>query len=313
MIRRRLRPSRLDLRPRGLTGLLLLGVWVMLLVAAPATLADVFTPESDSGSPNAEDIDTLYKFVFGLGVLVFLGVEGMLIYTLLKYRMKRHSPAPAQIRGNTRLEIGWTAGAAGLLVIIAAVMFVMLGDIKNPQNSTPGGLPLGSAGTQFAATGQPDPPSGKSLQIDVNGQQYLWRFDYPSDEPLFSYYEMVVPLDTTVTLNITSQDVQHSWWIPDLGGKMDAVPGHTNETWFRIPSTGDGKAREFVGECAELCGEGHADHYARVRALPPDEYEAWAARQTQAINESQEQLAASRREREATEPTNTETGGGEGS
>ncbi len=313
MIRRRLRPLRPDPRPGGLLTLVLLGAWMVLLVAAPGALADVFTPESDSGSPNAEGIDTLYKIVFALGIVVFLGVEIALAYTLIKYRMKRRSPAPAQIRGNTPLEIGWTAAAAGLLVIIATVMFVMLGDIKNPVSSAPGGLPLGSAVTQFASTDQPAPPSGKSLEIEVNGQQYLWRYDYPGEERLFSYHDLVVPFDTTVTLKITSQDVVHSWWIPDLGGKMDAMPGHENETWFRIPSPADGKERSFLGECAELCGEGHADHYTRVRALPPAQYEAWAARQAEAIREAQEQLAESRRAREAAEPTSTEIGGGEGS
>ena len=87
----------------------------------------------------------------------------------------------------------------------------------------------------------------------MNGQQYLWRYDYPGGRGL-SYYELVVPTNTTVTLNITSSDVHHSWWIPKLGGKADAMPGHTNETWFKIT-----KAGTYEGQCAELCGEGHAD------------------------------------------------------
>ena len=300
-------PGRPLSTPSRLLSLALL-VAGLVLALAPAAPADTLTPES-GGSPNADDIDTLYKFVFALGVIVFLGVESVLVYTLVKYRQKRRGPPPAQIRGNTRLEIGWTAGAGGLLVIITVVMFVLLGDIKNPQNSRPGGLPLAS-GPQFAALGQPAPPSGKALEIEVNGQQFLWRFTYPGEGPLFSYYEMVVPFDTTVTLKITSQDVIHSWWVPKLGGKADAMPGHTNETWFRIPASDDGKPRVFVGECAELCGEGHADHYARVKAVPPEEYQRWAARQTEAIKESQEQLAISRRERQEAEPTGSETGAG---
>jgi cytochrome c oxidase subunit 2 len=104
---------------------------------------------------------------------------------------------------------------------------------------------------------------------------------------------MVVPIDTTVTLDITSQDVNHSWWIPELGGKADAIPGHTNQTWFKIPEEG-----VYEGACAELCGENHADMRARVRAVSVADYEAWVEGQAAAITESQEQLAIARRERE---------------
>ena len=84
---------------------------------------------------------------------------------------------------------------------------------------------------------------------------------------------MVVPTDTTVVLEITASDVIHSWWIPKLGGKADGVPGHVNETWFKIPA---GKEGIYRGQCAELCGAGHADMRARVRAVTPDEFEVWA-------------------------------------
>ena len=93
----------------------------------------------------------------------------------------------------------------------------------------------------------------------MNGQQYLWRYDYPGGD-VFSYYRMVVPTNTTVVLKITSSDVIHSWWIPKLGGKADATPGHTNETWFKIS-----KAGIYEGQCAELCGSNHADMRAEVR------------------------------------------------
>ena len=134
----------------------------------------------------------------------------------------------------------------------------------------------------------------------VVGQQYLWRYDYPN-RGVFSYYEMVVPTDTTVVLKITSQDVQHSWWIPKLGGKFDAYPGKVNDTWFKIE-----KAGLYEGRCAELCGENHAQMYARVRAVPPVEYRAWVARQVTDIQASQRELARSRQQREQ-----TEQGGGE--
>ncbi len=91
----------------------------------------------------------------------------------------------------------------------------------------------------------------------MNGQQYLWRYDYPGSGR-FNYHEMVVPTNTTVVLKITSSDVIHSWWIPKLGGKADAMPGHINETWFKIAKEG-----VYKGQCAELCGSNHADMRGR--------------------------------------------------
>jgi cytochrome c oxidase subunit 2 len=99
-----------------------------------------------------------------------------------------------------------------------------------------------------------------------------------------------VPVGTTVTLKITSSDVAHSWWIPQLGGKADAIPGHTNDTWFRIDKPG-----RFNGQCAELCGENHADMRARVIALPPDQFRAWMDRQAADIQASQAELSLARK------------------
>lgn len=273
----------------------LLGAIGALLVLAPGALAGVLSPENSGGSPNAESISLLYKISFAIAIVIFLLVEGLLVYSLLKYRFRRGGPEPAQIRGNAPLEIGWTVGAGLILVVLTVITFIYLGDIENPAASGPNGLQA-AEGVQFASVDQPEAPGGDPLQIEVNGQQYLWRYEYPSsgDTQVFSYYEMVVPIDTTVSLQITSQDVAHSWWIPDLGGKADAIPGYTNETWFKIEEPG-----VYRGVCAELCGEGHADMRAQVRAMPVDEYSAWIEQQATDIERSQELLAASRREREA--------------
>src|SRR5262249_46506864 len=97
----------------------------------------------------------------------------------------------------------------------------------------------------------------------------------------FSYEEMVVPSGVTVTLDIVSQDVAHSWWIPNLGGKFDAVPGYTNHTWFQVPEKHDHHV--FSGQCAELCGRNHADMVARVLGLRFPEWKTWLANQTKNI------------------------------
>ena len=116
---------------------------------------------------------------------------------------------------------------------------------------------------------------------------------------------MVVPIDTTVTLEIRAQDVIHSWWIPKLGGKFDAVPGYTNYTWFKIPATRP--ARSSRGQCAELCGRNHANMIARVRAVTPAEFEAWLAAQKREIDAADKaaaaQRAAARRRRRRRSPT----------
>jgi cytochrome c oxidase subunit 2 len=100
---------------------------------------------------------------------------------------------------------------------------------------------------------------------------------------------MVAPLNTTVTLKIRANDVQHSWWIPDLGGKFDAVPGYTNFTWFKASKLGT-----YLGQCAELCGRNHANMTARVRIVSPQEFEAWYARQKAQIRLADKQAAAKR-------------------
>jgi cytochrome c oxidase subunit 2 len=278
--------------------LTLLAVVTGALLLAPVASADLLSPES-GGSPNADDIDTLYKFVFAVALVVFLGVEGVLIYSLVKFKARKGA-VPAQIRGNTRLEIGWTVGAAVILVVLATLTFIKLDGIRNPPDSSANGL-------QLADTSRRLPPNGKSLNICVNGQQYIWRYTYAADcssgknlGAPFSYEEMVVPVNTTVTLDINAQDVAHSWWIPKLGGKMDAIPGYTNHTWFKVPGKFGEKpgGTVFFGQCAELCGRNHANMTARVRAVSVEEYQQWLARRKADIKSAEEQGAKQRKELE---------------
>ena len=284
--------------------LALLVALAALLVFAGAAFADALTPES-GGSPNADEIDSLYKLILVVAVVIFVGVEGALFYSLFKFRARKGLVA-AQIRGNTRLEVGWTVGAALILVVLAAITFVKLGDIRNPPNSGPEGLQLADGVLVAEGPAKRLPPNGKSLNICVNGQQYIWRYTYANDcanAPLsspFSYQEMVVPVDTTVTLDINAQDVAHSWWIPKLGGKFDAVPGYTNHTWFKVPGKMAGTV--FTGQCAELCGRNHANMTARVRAVTPAEYERWLDQRKADIKAADKAAQEERKKVEQTTP-----------
>jgi cytochrome c oxidase subunit 2 len=245
-----------------------------------------FTPES-GGSPQANKIDVLYKIEFWIALVIFIAVEGALFYALVRFRKRRHS-VPAQIRGNTRLEVGWTVGAAVILVALAVVTFTTLSSIQNPPNSGPeGDQNIAVAADEYASVDQKLPPDGKALKIHIIGRQYIWQYVYPgATEPdglgaPYSYQELVVPTETTVSVEVTSADVVHSWWIPELGGKVTAVPGYRNYTWFKIPKPGI-----YRGQCAVLCGRGHARMLATVRAVPPATFDAWLAGRKREISEA---------------------------
>jgi cytochrome c oxidase subunit 2 len=253
----------------------LLALASLAMASAGAAWGATLTPEAGP-TKNAQDIQTLYTIVLVMGAVVVALVWGVLFYSLFKFRARRGRTAP-QVRGNTAIEMGWTVGAATLVLAIAVITFIFLPGIRDPEPS--GNAAIASARDLNAAVGQPVPP-GKSLRIAVSGQQYLWRFQYPNGAVAFE--NMVVPKNVTVLLSIKANDVAHSWWIPQLGGKFDAIPGKTNQTWFKATETGT-----FDGQCAELCGANHAAMVARVTVLELPEYLAWVERQKALIKEAQ--------------------------
>lgn len=296
--RRRLR---LGLRPTALLASPLLAA-VTLLTLAPSASA-FFTPES-GGSPNANSIDDLYKIVLYIAIVVFVLVEGALGYALWRYRSKR-SPVAHQTHGNTRLEISWTLGAVGIVVALIVVTLLKLGGIRNPPNSDPSGAKLvGESGVLYASAEKRLPPNGKALEIEVIGRQFIWQYIYPGAEQRdglgapYAYEEMVVPTHTTVLLDIVSDDVVHSWWVPQLGGKFQAVPGYHNYAWFKIDKPG-----VYRGQCANICGRGHARMIAAVKAVPPAQYEAWIEKRKEEISEANVEAAKARIKLESREGT----------
>jgi cytochrome c oxidase subunit II len=276
-----------------------LGAAVLGLAALPAVAnAGLIFPEK-GGSQNADKIWTLYVLIFVLALFVFVGVGGALIWALFKFRARKGAVA-AQIHGNTRLEIGWTVGAFLILIFITVFTFITLPGIKDPPKSDIdiNGNPVAAAQPLYAATDQPPPPKGSaSMNITVIGQQYVWSYNYPGKEGVFSYVDMVVPVGMTITLDVKADDVIHSWWIPKLGGKMDAVPGYVNKTWFKIPPDAIKPGQKQVvynGQCAELCGRNHANMLGRVIGMKYADYKAWYDAKAAQIKQARDQAAKTR-------------------
>ncbi len=209
-----------------------------------------FAPQHPHSS-NASHVNSAYYLIFGFTAAIFVIVEGALVLFVWKYRARGRSRTieGAQVHGNTRLELIWTVIPVVILCIIGVFIFWQLPKISD--------VPSASA-------------SGGRLEIAVEGHQYYWQFDYPNGAR--SIGELHVPVDKVVHLTITSPDVAHSWWIPQLGGKTDAIPGRTNHTWFRADRAGT-----FLGQCAEFCGLYHEAMKATVVATSDADYHAWLA------------------------------------
>jgi cytochrome c oxidase subunit 2 len=230
-----------------------------LIAAAPSSAAaGVLLPER-GGSPNADRIASLYTVVLVLAALVLAGVTAATAYALVRYRAARN-PVAVQIRGHVRLELAWTVAATVLIVFLAVFSLGRLDAIENPDRAAASPVAVAAAGV--------GDDREDSLRIRVVGRQYAWRYEYP--DGVYAYHEMVAPVGVTVELDIVSVDVAHSWWIPKLGGKFDALPGYVNRTWFRLL-----KAGVYRGQCAELCGRNHADMVAAVRGVAPAAYARW--------------------------------------
>jgi cytochrome c oxidase subunit 2 len=207
------------------------------------------TPES----PNAEGIRDSWLFVSIFTGAIFVLVEGLLIAFIWKYRRQKRNrfEDAAQVHGATRLELAWTAGPVVVLFLIAAFVFIELPGIKD--------VPEAAAGEE-------------ELEIDVVGRQFYWQYEYPNG--VIAVDTLRAPVGAPVRLRVTApdSDVIHSWWIPALGGKIDAIPGVTNETWFEAENEGT-----YNGQCAELCGLEHAQMLASVEVVSRAEFDAWLA------------------------------------
>ncbi len=215
---------------------------MVLALSAPLTAfakpPSPLLPATDS----SRQIANLFWITLAIAVVVFALVEGLLIYAIARYRNRGKKDEVPQIDGNPTLEMMWTIVPA----LIMVVLFTLAWRVLSFQHNAP-----------------PD-----ATTIEVTGHQWYWEFNYPDTEVTLQN-ELVIPANVPVLLEISSTDVIHSFWVPQLEGKADAIPGHTNILWFEADEG------TYAGQCAEFCGREHYAMLFDVKALPPDEYDAW--------------------------------------
>jgi cytochrome c oxidase subunit II len=215
-------------------------------VAAPGGIGPP-TPRTDSGGT----INEIYWVVFSICAVVFVAVESALVLFVIRFRRRRGTPEDAegpQIHGNTRLEIIWTIAPALVLVGIAIYTVARIPAVQAKPNAT------------------------ESLLVRVDAHQFYWQYTYPNGA--ISLDELRLPVGRTVALQLTTHDVNHSWWVPPLTGKLDAIAGRTNILRFKPTRTGT-----WEGQCAEFCGVQHAVMYTRVTVVDPSAYDSWVEQQ----------------------------------
>jgi cytochrome c oxidase subunit II len=221
-----------------------------LVFCAPAFADNGGLTPVQPASENAQAIHDTYILILIITAVIFVLVEATLVYFIVRYRRgnrPREGEGP-QVRGHTRVEVAWTVVPVLILAVITAFVFLQLPDIEDAPAAGPAG----------------------SLEITVEGHQYYWLYRYPDGE--IAIDDLVVPVNRVIDLEVVANDVIHSWWIPSLGGKIDAIPGRTNHTWFEAQRPGT-----FTGQCAELCGAQHAAMKAAVHAVSSADFDVFLA------------------------------------
>lgn len=236
--------------------------WALVAVGAILLAVATTAPQTASahgpstGGAGIESVWQLFNITLLMAIPVFLLVEGLIIFAVLRYRRRRADEMPEQVHGNTALEITWTV----LAFAIITVLFV---------------LTLRALDTDYRAEAGQDTTS-PDYSINVIGYTFNWDYEYfigeDEETGVRTTKRVTVPADRNILLRISSRDVQHSFWLPKLAGKVDAVPGYTNTQWLRVKEPG-----LYTGNCAEYCGLLHYDMLIELEALPPDEFDRWLA------------------------------------
>ena len=196
--------------------------------------------------PRAIEAHRLWNVTFGIAAVVFILVEGALIYIVFKYRASKANTAPKQLHGHTKLELMWTAIPAVILTGIAFMTVPVIFDqARHPEDA---------------------------MEIQVIAHQWWWEYRY--DNGVVTANELHIPVGRPVLLELRSADVIHSYWIPKLAGKQDVVPGRINHLTIEATEPG-----EYYGQCAEYCGLSHANMRARAFAHEPADFDRWLSEQ----------------------------------
>jgi cytochrome c oxidase subunit 2 len=234
-------------RRRLQTGILLAGLGLVLSACGTGGAQDGLSPASDK----ARNIDGLFTFTLIIAAVVFVLVQGAIIYTAIKFRRRKgEEPKPVkQIHGNTKLEIAWTIAPALILA----------------------GLAVPTVQTIFENAEDPV----DAVEITVTGHQWWWEYEY-TGLGVITANEMHIPVGQDIALTLTAEagDVIHSFWVPRLSGKRDVVPGHVNTLTISANEPG-----LYLGQCAEFCGLSHANMRLRVYAHEPADFDAWVQSQ----------------------------------
>jgi len=245
--------------------LALAGIAALLFVLSACDLGGVHPIFPDPVSANGKNIYDTYVGISLMAIVVFVGVEAALLWVVIRYRRSAQPVGyvPPQVHGHTGLEIAWTIAPLVIVLAIAAYSFAELQKdfqpISNPQ-----------------------------MTVIISGHQFGWDYQYENGVVVHQEGSLaapvvpfVVPTHTLVKLQFRANDVIHSWWVPAVSGKTDAVPGYDNFSWLKIDQTG-----QWRGECAELCGAGHASMQIIVQAMDQPEFDAWMAKQKPAPSPS---------------------------
>jgi cytochrome c oxidase subunit II len=229
-------------------------------------------------SPNADDLNTLYWVLLVIAGVLVIAINGALIALAVRFRANR-GREPRRIRSGRRVQGGSLIGLTAVAVLIFLAGVINTHRASDVESGGPQGLQASSQRTAQRNISLP-PASSPTLHVRASGQQWIWRYSYP--DGTFSYYDLVVPVDTPIVLQLDSTHVVHRWWVPGLTGKFDAVPGQSDQTWFKADKEGT-----YYGASYQYSGASYAAMRTQVDVVSVSEYEAWLKQQQADIQEAQ--------------------------
>jgi cytochrome c oxidase subunit 2 len=261
-------------------GIVLLGV--VVLVRPDGVFAQPPGPQVPSvlapDAPAAEQIAQLFTFVLWLAVGIFVLVEGLIIYSVVKFRAKPSDGSPVQIYGNVQLEVAWTVIPALLVLTILILSLQVMPSLYNVPGETAASASadIGVCYTSNLSSDQVEQIAGNDLiVVNVIGRQWWWEFQYPQ-YGFSTATQLVVPATKVVKMVMGSADVIHAWWIPELGPQYNVTPGYDEVRWFQAA-----RPRTYEGQCSMFCGDSHPYMPMQVVAISPADFDRWANEQRQ--------------------------------